>query len=250
MGVRSRKSADGYLSVEDKASFRRAALSIGIGYIFLQFVIPLVFFGIFFLEFLPHGGGSGVPQPPTVWGMLLILPVYAFFLFAPFALALGMDWTAKKHRDFRAGPGSKIYASLIRRVLARLVDSALHMIPMLCVIGLALWLSADMMKDLTSPIFIMFGLWGVLLFFWLGAMALYAWMESVNGQTPGKRALGIRVVGVDFRPISFGRALIRRVLGVADFQFSGLVAILCVAFSRKFQRVGDMVAETVVLRLP
>lgn len=75
------------------------------------------------------------------------------------------------------------------------------------------------------------------------------WFEVYRrGQTPGKRLLGIYVAHADASPISFGASMIRNLLRVVDFMpfmyGFGLVSMLS---SKKFQRLGDLAANTVVL---
>lgn len=69
-----------------------------------------------------------------------------------------------------------------------------------------------------------------------------------NGQTPGKRALGLRVVNADGTPVSWSASLIRNLLRVADvlpvLYVAGVVSILC---SEKLQRLGDLAAGTLVI---
>ena len=68
-----------------------------------------------------------------------------------------------------------------------------------------------------------------------------------NGQTLGKRALGIRVRLTDGTPVTFLAALGRNLLRPADmvpgFYFVGMVAMLT---TPKSQRFGDQVAGTIV----
>jgi len=69
------------------------------------------------------------------------------------------------------------------------------------------------------------------------------------GRSPGKWALGLRVVTVEGAPIRFRHAAIRAILGLVDFYlFAGFVAVVTVAVSKQGQRLGDLVAGTVVLR--
>jgi uncharacterized RDD family membrane protein YckC len=69
-----------------------------------------------------------------------------------------------------------------------------------------------------------------------------------SGRTPGKRALGIRVVKEGGWSLHAGDALLRNLLRAADF-LPGLYAlgILVMGFDRKFRRLGDLVAGTVVV---
>lgn len=92
-----------------------------------------------------------------------------------------------------------------------------------------------------------FGLWLIALFLmeWLypAAFEVYA-----AGATPGKKALGLKVVHANGTPVDLPAALIRNLLRAADFlpvfYAFGLVAMLC---NRDFQRLGDLAAGTVVI---
>ena len=93
------------------------------------------------------------------------------------------------------------------------------------------------------------GLWLILLF-------LIEWFYPVlfevfwKGQTPGKRAMQIAVVQDDLNPVTFGPSLVRNLLRAVDFLPSfylfGLISSLC---NRRFQRLGDLAAGTVVISL-
>ena len=65
-----------------------------------------------------------------------------------------------------------------------------------------------------------------------------------HGQTPGKRALGIRVVRDTGHPVSLGGAVVRTVLRLADVLPPPLYVVggTLVAVSPKGQRLGDWVA--------
>ena len=83
----------------------------------------------------------------------------------------------------------------------------------------------------------------------LGPFAYFILLEGLwNGQTIGKKALGIRVRMVDGTPITFGAAIGRNFLRVGDFLPVGYFAGLMAMFTNsKSQRLGDMVANTIVL---
>ena len=91
------------------------------------------------------------------------------------------------------------------------------------------------------------GLWLVLLFVldWgYGVLFESLW----NGQTPGKRALGLRVVKDGGYPVGFIDALLRNLLRAADFLPVGYVlGLLSMAGDRTFKRIGDRVAGTMVV---
>ncbi|NLV07735.1 RDD family protein [Haloarcula rubripromontorii] len=77
----------------------------------------------------------------------------------------------------------------------------------------------------------------------------YIYLEGTYGQTIGKMTLDIVVVTEDGDPIEYGPAAIRTVLRIVDalpaFYLIGIVAVLVT--DRK-QRLGDIVADTVVVR--
>ncbi|MGI8757741.1 MAG: RDD family protein [Acidimicrobiales bacterium] len=70
-----------------------------------------------------------------------------------------------------------------------------------------------------------------------------------RGRTPGKAALGLRVVTTDGAPVRFRHAAVRGFLTLVDFYLtSGAGAVLSVLFTRDNQRLGDLAAGTLVLR--
>jgi len=91
------------------------------------------------------------------------------------------------------------------------------------------------------------GLWLLLAFFmeWLYPVAFEV---LASGQTPGKRALRLRVVNLDGTPVAPSASVVRNLLLAADllpfFYLTGLVATLC---NPRFQRLGDLAAGTVVI---
>ena len=70
-----------------------------------------------------------------------------------------------------------------------------------------------------------------------------------SGQTPGKRMNGLRVVRVEGHPVTFLSSAIRNLLRVIDFLPSAyLLGAAVILATRKNQRVGDVVAGTLVVR--
>ena len=96
------------------------------------------------------------------------------------------------------------------------------------------------------------GRFGVGLFF----IALFAmeWFYPVlfevlwQGATPGKRALGLKVVHDDGTPVGWPASLVRNLLRAVDFLplFYGL-GIISLLFSTESRRLGDHVAGTLVV---
>lgn len=69
-----------------------------------------------------------------------------------------------------------------------------------------------------------------------------------NGQSPGKRIMGIRVVGSGGTPVGAGASFLRNLLRFADgFFWLYLIAFVCMAVSPGFRRIGDWAADTLVV---
>jgi len=70
-----------------------------------------------------------------------------------------------------------------------------------------------------------------------------------RGRTLGKAALGLRVVTREGGPVRFRHAAVRALLGLVDFTVSiGFLAVAFILLTRDNQRLGDIVAGTLVLR--
>jgi uncharacterized RDD family membrane protein YckC len=71
-----------------------------------------------------------------------------------------------------------------------------------------------------------------------------------NGQTVGKRTLGLRVLTVEGAPVRFRHAAIRSLMQLVDFFVPPVgVTATCVALlNKRNQRLGDVFAGTIVLR--
>ena len=83
----------------------------------------------------------------------------------------------------------------------------------------------------------------VVLFFY------FVFFETLwSGRTPGKRAFGIRVVQLSGARLGFKASMVRNLLRIADLlPMFYLTGIITVVSSERNQRVGDMVAGTVVV---
>ena len=90
----------------------------------------------------------------------------------------------------------------------------------------------------------------VYVFLFLVLFAYPAAFETLwRGRTLGKAALGLRVVTVEGAPARFRHAAIRSILGLVDkWLLTGLIGVLALLFTERNQRLGDLVAGTLVLR--
>lgn len=72
----------------------------------------------------------------------------------------------------------------------------------------------------------------------------------MNGQSPGKRSLKIKVVRMDGTPPTIGNYIMRWIFSFIDYYFfSGVVAVVVIAVGGKGQRLGDVVAGTTVVKM-
>jgi hypothetical protein len=81
---------------------------------------------------------------------------------------------------------------------------------------------------------------------------IYLVLMEKSGKTIGKIAMGSKVVDEDTqKPISYRQSILRNLFLVADmipFILPGLLGLLVSVKSDKKQRIGDMVAGTIVIR--
>lgn len=75
-------------------------------------------------------------------------------------------------------------------------------------------------------------------------------LEAVwNGQTLGKKALGIRVVRDGGYPIDFSASLVRNLIRIGEWGIGGYaIAAIAALLSKENKRVGDIAAGTIVVR--
>lgn len=86
----------------------------------------------------------------------------------------------------------------------------------------------------------------------IGIFILYQLALEIimDGQSFGKKALGIKVVRLDGKEASFSDYLLRAIFHIVDSIFSiGAIAALFISSSTKRQRLGDMTANTAVIKV-
>jgi len=69
-----------------------------------------------------------------------------------------------------------------------------------------------------------------------------------EGQTPGKKSQSIQVVSKDGAPVKISQYLLRWLFNIIDFYIlSGVVALISIGATRSNQRLGDIIANTLVI---
>jgi uncharacterized RDD family membrane protein YckC len=95
----------------------------------------------------------------------------------------------------------------------------------------------------------------VIAFYIIGAFLVYTFyyifFEMImKGQTPGKKAAKIRVVSKTGEPINFVMSMVRNLLRLIDMlPGSYVVGIICIIFNKRCQRIGDMIANSMVIKV-
>src|SRR5215204_866682 len=142
-------------------------------------------------------------------------------------------------------------ASIGNRFLAVAIDHAIQVFTIgIIFLASAILASFTFIEELMSSAPKWFYALATILLFLViaGYFAFFEWIWS--GQTPGKRWMKLRVIREDGRPITFWEASVRNLLRTFDmfppwFYSVGLIAVFS---STRDQRIGDMVAGTVVVR--
>ncbi|MBS1503784.1 MAG: RDD family protein [Bacteroidetes bacterium] len=73
-------------------------------------------------------------------------------------------------------------------------------------------------------------------------------LEAYNGSTPGHDLMRLVVVKPDGEKIGLLAALKRRILDPIDIFFYGVPAMIAICKTPKFQRLGDLFADTLVVK--
>jgi uncharacterized RDD family membrane protein YckC len=85
--------------------------------------------------------------------------------------------------------------------------------------------------------------------FLLVSLAYFLLFEGLAAATPGKLLLGLRVAKVDGSRYEWLNVVVRNLLRIVDgLPVFYVVGFICVAVTKKHQRLGDMAAGTVVVR--
>ena len=139
-------------------------------------------------------------------------------------------------------------AGIGSRFIAILVDSLVLGSALLLLIFLAVYIISAL--GVISPKAANWGLGIFFLILFLLFWGYFALFEAFNnGRTLGKRVAKIRVIHQSGRGINFVEALARNLVRFIDYMpgFYG-VGIVAMFMSRRSQRLGDMVAGTLVVR--
>ncbi|MGJ8676563.1 MAG: RDD family protein [Akkermansiaceae bacterium] len=127
------------------------------------------------------------------------------------------------------------------RVLAYALDFLIR-VGVLILVGLVLMLVSFLFGMKIAQGIQMLVMFGLTFFYYV------IFEAGKRGASPGKRMMGLRVVDTSGAPISFGQSFIRNMLRFADM-LPGFYAcgLACTLLTKRFQRLGDLLANTVVV---
>jgi uncharacterized RDD family membrane protein YckC len=130
-------------------------------------------------------------------------------------------------------------AGPVPRAMAWLIDAGIRY-AVLTVVSLLLAMGGDAgMGVYLVVLFVIF--WGYPVLFEV----------LMDGQTPGKRAMALRVIAADGAPVGWLASFTRNLLRTVDFLPFGYAVGLIVGYADPWgRRLGDMVAKTVVIYAP
>jgi len=173
--------------------------------------------------------------------LIIVLPA-AICLLLAFLLSLFIG--RFKLKRWRMDSREYEFASLWRRFLANCIDTAILMAPFAAPIYLLF--KNDAFFD--NP-FRFFSLAFLSMLSMLVVGFLYfSILEGIWGKTIGKKICGIVVLKDNFTKCVLSKGFLRNLLRIVDFFFYYWVGLVTAVATMKWQRLGDIVAETVVVR--
>jgi len=188
-------------------------------------------------------------------------------------------------RLFSYGHETVVLASVMRRGIARIIDQCLVVVPFLLAIishpdvmgwwGHAMsesdpllydfvdfdfrfWQGqrslAEFRDDLQSSLLAFSSVpvvWSFAITAGLIGIAQLIW-QARSGQSVGKWLMGIKTVRTTLRPCGFSRSLLRETLLVIDgvMLLSWVPGVIAILATGRSQRIGDILADTIVIRNP
>lgn len=139
-------------------------------------------------------------------------------------------------------------AGIGSRFLAALMDTAFILLLQIILFGAVLLFASLTSENATDTVIgWLIAIAGIIsfIFFW----GYYIFFEILwNGQTPGKRQVGLRVIRVDGTPVTPSEVVIRNLVRIIDFLPTAYgVGVVTMFINSSSRRVGDLAAGTIVV---
>jgi len=136
--------------------------------------------------------------------------------------------------------GSRIVAGLIDYIIVGIVAAILFFVALAPLIAAPMWIMGGWSWGWFG------GMFGIQFLLWL---IYFTYFEGTSGQTIGKKFAHVRVVKEDGSSCDFGSALVRSILRIVDsLPAIYILGIILIAATDKRQRLGDMLAKTIVVK--
>ena len=134
-------------------------------------------------------------------------------------------------------------AGLGERIVARLIDLAIFFL--IYLLGLFVGGMTSWFLEGSVGLVIVIIVYAVLFVFYDLIFEIF-----MNGQSVGKRVMKIKVISLDGGQARIGQYFMRWLFRIIDFLIGwpGLIALIVAAVSEKTQRIGDIVAGTILIR--
>jgi uncharacterized RDD family membrane protein YckC len=141
-----------------------------------------------------------------------------------------------------AGIGSRFLASLLDTMIVVLLQVAMLIVLTLIIRSVDGSVFSD---QISAWVYAIFGLVAAI-FYW----GYYIFFEMLwNGQSPGKRWVGLRVIRGDGTPITLSESLIRNLARLVDFLPAAYgIGIVTMFIDKQSRRLGDLAAGTLVVQ--
>ena len=137
----------------------------------------------------------------------------------------------------KAGIGSRFYAALIDTGLLALIAF------------IGYYVNRNFISELGDALGNWLGALGSIIVFSLFWGYYMVFEVTMNGQSLGKRALGLRVIKEGGYPIGFADSAIRNLVRVVDFlPFFYGAGLLTMLITKDWRRLGDLAAGTLVVK--
>lgn len=243
----------GFKSEQAKRKFN-VACSFSILGFFVVMILPfaLIFAYIFSMQAIRAKNPDAIVS--TIPVIIMFAGVWMTMFLSPLGLTVLLDLFIKKYKNSKMSVRAKTVelGSLVRRVISNFVDLFVGMLPMIITLGLMLYtmVKARGKIDDNQLLAEFSGMLSFSLVWPIVYFLVVTFMEGRYGRGPGKWLLGLRVVRSDLKACGFWKALVRNILKIIDSEFQGLVGILTMTFSNNRQRLGDLVADSLVIYEP
>ncbi|NWF51599.1 MAG: RDD family protein [Nitrospirae bacterium] len=178
-----------------------------------------------------------------LWKGFLVLIIVNIILFL-FVFLLSFVIRKYKLRTWRIDTVEFEFASLFRRFLAKFLDSLIILIPT-CIPSYFAFRDDLFLENPFKLMELFFYSLGVIV---LGGYLYHSLLEGIWGKTVGKKICGIVVLKEDFTKCTIGGGFLRNLLRIVDnFFYYYLIGVIAITGTLKWQRLGDLVAGTIVV---